>query len=312
MSSKPLLSIITPVFNGEKYINETISSVLNADIAVPYEYIVLNDGSDDSTAFILDKFKHQIKVLSHTNIGESATVNRGIKVAQGDFIVVISADDPLLTGDLLTEACGKLAGEPGLVALYPDWKIINELGETIFIKNVPEYSDDVMIGQCRCLPGPGTVFRKDAALQVGGRREKWKYVGDYDFWLRLSRVGNIRKLSGFFAQWRQSMNSTSISQRGVEMANERIRVIEEFLKENELPIYLCRNARGNSHYLASRLAFFDSRINGKRLLFSAFKFQKGWPSQAKILVVMYLLLTPISAIAAKPVKDLILRKNSYK
>jgi len=190
------------VFNGEKYINETISSVLNADIAVPYEYIVLNDGSDDSTAFILDKFKHQIKVMSHTNIGESATVNRGIKVAQGDYIVVISADDPLLTGDLLTEACGKLAGEPGLVALYPDWKIINELGETIFVKNVPEYSDDVMIGQCRCLPGPGTVFRKDAALQVGGRSEKWKYVGDYDFWLRLSRVGDIRKLSGFFAQWR--------------------------------------------------------------------------------------------------------------
>ena len=312
MGSKPLLSIITPVFNGEKYISETISSVLNAEISVPYEYIVLNDGSEDSTAFIINKFKHQVKVLSHENIGESATVNRGIKASQGDFIVVISADDPLLTGDLLNVACRKLASNPSLVALYPDWKIINELGNTIFVRNVPEYSDEVMIGKCRCLPGPGTVFRKDAAMQIGGRRERWKYVGDYDFWLRLSRVGTIRKLPNVFAQWRQSMNSISTSQRGFEMANERIEVIEEFLKENDLPVYLCRNARGNSRYLASRLGFFDSRINGKRLLISAFKLKKGWPSEAKILVVIYILLTPISSMAAKPLKSLILRKHSYR
>ena len=48
MVSLPVISIITPVYNGEKYISDTINSVLSADIGVPYEYLVLDDGSHDS------------------------------------------------------------------------------------------------------------------------------------------------------------------------------------------------------------------------------------------------------------------------
>ena len=98
MAVQPVLTIITPVFNGENFIAETISSVLNALIAVPYEYIVLDDGSTDSTADILNRFSDRINILTHTNIGESATVNRGLDAAQGEFVLVICADDPLLTG----------------------------------------------------------------------------------------------------------------------------------------------------------------------------------------------------------------------
>jgi glycosyltransferase involved in cell wall biosynthesis len=312
VAKKILLSIITPVFNGEKYINETILSILNAKITVPFEYIVLDDGSEDSTALILAKFKKQITLLSHENIGEPATVNRGIENARGEFIVVINADDPLLHGDLLDTACNALLEDSTTVALYPDWRVIDENGQTIHTKYVPEYSDEVMIARCVCLPGPGTVFRKAAALKIGGRRKEWKYVSDYDFWLRLSRVGTIRKLSGVYAQWRQSTDSTSISHRSYEMAMERILVTSDFLEKNVLPSSLRRSALGNSYYLASRLAFFDSRINGRSLLFSAFKFQRGWPSEAKILVVLFVVLTPVSTWIAKPLKKLIIRRYSYK
>ena len=312
MTPKPLITIITPVFNGENYIDETVFSVLNAQISFPYEYIVIDDGSTDSTVAILNKYIGQIKILSHSNIGESATVNRGLDVAQGEFVLVISADDPLLTGELVNQACKILIDKPELVAIYPDWRIINDFGQLIKTNVLPEYSDEIMIGHCKCLPGPGTVFRKSAALEVGGRRTKWKYVGDYDFWLRMSQVGKIIRLPGVLAQWRQNQNSTSISQRGIGMATERINVIDDFLAENDLPLVLSRKALGNSYYLAARLAFFDPRVKGKSLLIKAFKFRRGWPDEARINVVVYILLMPLSSIVVKPFKDLIIKINSYR
>jgi len=294
MVSEPLVSIITPVYNGANFIAETIDSVLNAEVEIPFEYLVINDGSSDQTLEILKSYGNRVRTLSHENIGESMTVNRGLENAVGRYILILSADDPLLTADLINMAVSVLEAKSSTVAVYPDWKVIGEAGETLKINILPEYSDEIMIGHCRCLPGPGVVFRKDAALKIGGRRKKWKFVGDYDFWLRLSREGRIERLPGVLAQWRNSQGSTSISQRGIEMANDRIQVIEEFLTEHEIDSKLTRKALGNAYYMAARLAFFDPIIKGRELLFKSFKLRRSWPEEAKVHIVIYLLLIPIS------------------
>ena len=295
MAPAPVITIITPVYNGEKYIAETIDSVLTACIEIPYEYLVLNDGSSDSTLSILESYGDSIRVFSHVNLGESATFNRGLENASGKYILVISADDPLLTGSLINRAIQILESDASTVALYPDWRIIDDNGTILETRILPEYSDEIMIGRSRCLPGPGVVFRKDSAIRIGGRNTKWKYVGDYDFWLRLSRVGRIQRLPGVLAQWRDSADSTSISQRGRRMASDRIRVMEDFISRNDLPVDLASKALGNAYYIAARLAFFDSKVNGRQLVLKAFKYRHGWPEEARIHVVVYLLLMPISS-----------------
>lgn len=312
MNANYVLTIITPVYNGAKYISETIESVVNSTIEYPYEYIVLDDGSSDSTFESLQKYKDCIKIMSHKNIGESATVNRGIKNALGEFLLVVNADDPLLTSELINRGCKILIDNPSIAAIYPDWKIIDENGKTLKSKILPEFDEDILIGHCKCLPGPGTLFRKDKAVQINGRSLKWKFVGDYDFWLRLSRVGEIQRLPGVLAQWRENQNSTSFSQRDKKMALERIKVIEEFLFENKTSKNLRRKALGNSHYLAARLAFFDSGINGKNLLIKAFFLRKGWPEEAKLHIVLYLIFMPISSILLKPFSRIILKFLSYR
>jgi glycosyltransferase involved in cell wall biosynthesis len=312
MNSNPVLTIITPVYNGEKYISETIESVINSQIAYSYEYIVLDDGSTDSTLRILQNYKQRIKIFSHKNVGESATVNIGLENASGEFILVISADDPLLTSELIDRACKILIENSSIVAIYPDWKIIDESGNTLRYKILPDFTDDLFIGHCKCLPGPGTLFRKDKALQIGGRRAGWKFVGDYDFWLRLSRVGKIVRLPGVLAQWRENQYSTSITQRDNRMAVERIKVIENFLLENSVPKDLHRKALGNAYYLAARLAFFDPNIKGRSLAIKAFKYRRRWPEEAKLYVVLYLLLMPLSTIVFKPFSKIIIREISYK
>jgi glycosyltransferase involved in cell wall biosynthesis len=261
MREKPILTIITPVYNGEKYIAETIESVLNAKIDIAYEYIILDDGSTDLTANILSNYCDSIKIFSHSNMGESATVNRGIDNARGDYILIINADDPLFTRDLISKAYRILINDSSVVAIYPDWKIIDQYGKTIRNRILPNYSDEILIGHCRCLPGPGTIFRRDAALKIGGRRLNWKFVSDYDFWLRLSRMGKIIRIPEILAQWRENPDSTSIASRGSGMAPERIEVIKFFLDENQMPVKLRQMALGNCYYLAARLAFFDHKIN---------------------------------------------------
>lgn len=312
MNSNPVLTIITPVYNGEKYISETIESVINSQITYSYEYIVLDDGSTDSTLRILQDFKNRIKIFSHKNVGESATVNMGLEIASGELILVINADDPLLTSELIDRACKILIENSSIVAVYPDWKIIDQSGKTLRNIILPEFNDDLFIGQCKCLPGPGTLFRRDKALQIGGRRVGWKFVGDYDFWLRLSRVGKIVRLPGVLAQWRESQDSTSISQRDIRMAVERIQVIENFLLENNVPKDLHRKSLGNAYYLAARLAFFDPNIRGRSLVIKAFNTRRRWPEEAKLHVVLYLLLIPISTIVFKPFAKIIIKVMSYK
>ena len=296
MTTQPIVSIITPVFNGQKYIEETICSVLEAGIEVEFEYIVLNDGSTDSTLNIISRFADQIRVFSHVNIGESETVNLGIQRATGEYVLILSADDPLLTKDLISKAVHELDLNSNLVAVYPDWKIISADGLDLEFVILPEYSDEIMIGENRCLPGPGVVFRRDAAIKIGGRRKEWRFVGDYDFWLRLSRLGRIQRLPGVLAQWRNSPDSTSVSQRGSLMATERISVIENFITENKLQPALQRLAVSNSYILAARLVFFEKSIPARRYLAKAFYVRHGWPSQAKIHIVLYIIFLPISRI----------------
>lgn len=311
MKDNPLISIITPVYNGEKYILETVLSVLNSKISYPFEYLVVNDGSTDGTEKILSDFEGRLRYFSQYNSGEANAVNRGIKEARGQFVLVLNADDPLLGPQIFDELIPEFYSDPTIVAVYPDWRIIDQTGEKVKTISLDEFSESYLIGRNRCLPGPGTVFKRESALQINGRNPKWIFVGDFDFWLRLSRIGRIKHHPGVLAVWRQNPSSTSISRRGAAMAMERISVIEEFTKDFALTAKIKRQAISNSLYLAARLQYFDRSINGRNLIFKSFMIRRGWVEEARIHVILYLLLYPVSSkmvSAAKRIASLVALK----
>jgi glycosyltransferase involved in cell wall biosynthesis len=294
-SLNPIVTVVTAVYNGEDYIEETILSVFLAAKNVEYEYIVVNDGSTDNTTNILKKFQDRIKIIDKVNSGESDSVTTAFGEAKGDFLIVVSADDPLPSEKLFEKSFQDFAIDSNLVAIYPDWNLIGSNGEILKTIYVPDYSDELLIGRCITLPGPGVIFRKSAALEIGGRRKKWTYVGDYDFWLRLSRVGELRHRPEVLAQWRYHPGSTSINKRGPKMAIERIAVVEEFLSEFPVNSKISRMALGNAYFMAARLVFFSKEVPGKEYLIKAFQKRKGWVEEARIHIILYILLTPISS-----------------
>jgi hypothetical protein len=139
------------------------------------------------------------------------------------------------------------------------------------------------------------IFRKSAALKIGGRRKKWTFVGDYDFWLRLSRIGELRHRPEVLAQWRYHPGSTSVNKRGPKMASERIAVVEEFLSEFAVNPKIARMALGSAYFMAARLVFFNSQVPGKKYLFQSFRKRKGWVEEARLHIILYILLIPVSS-----------------
>lgn len=88
----PLISCIVPVFNGERYLRETLDSIL-AQTYQPLETIVANDGSTDGTAAIVASYGEQVRYLWQPNSGPAAARNLGLSAAQGEFFAFLDADD---------------------------------------------------------------------------------------------------------------------------------------------------------------------------------------------------------------------------
>jgi len=135
------VSIIIPVFNVEKYLEECIESALN-QIYPDIEIIAVNDGSTDKSLQILEKFSNKIKIISKKNGGKASAVNQGLKFASGEWIKVLDSDDvlyPTAIEDLIAET--KKITNKNKVILYGNYDRIDSKGKIFDRVKEPNYSD---------------------------------------------------------------------------------------------------------------------------------------------------------------------------
>ena len=284
-------TVITPVFNGSKYIEETVRSVLEATAGLDFEYLIIDDGSTDETKLILNNYRSKVIYIYQENSGQSSAINKGIKLASGKYSTIVNADDPLLSKDLFLRAGLILDAEEGVVATYPDWKMIDAEGSTLETVVVKEFSFIDFVGKFNCLIGPGGVFRTEIARKVNG----YKFVPDYDFWLRISDYGVFKHVPQVQATWRSHETSISVASRSKEMADERIRVIRKYLdRKPETSSEIKNMAIAFSNYRASVLSYFDSKINGRQMLFKAIRHYPKILLEIDVRVTLYVMLLPIS------------------
>lgn len=301
--SKSRLSVITPVFNGAATVEETIVSVLEAGANIEMEYIIVDDGSTDSTSSIVKKIENpKIRYYFQENSGEASAVNYGLELATGDYCIIVSADDPIFTAELFEKSISILDRDDNLVASYPDWQVIDEAGNVIQMRETVEYSLEEMVGFSNCIPGPGACFRRVEALEIGGRNTGLKYLTDFDFWLRLSAKGDFARIPQVLAQWRRHSNSTSVNKQGAEMAHERIWIIEDYLTKNEVNQELARRARAHAYYFAARLSVTSKGVPGKKYLIKSVKYSRGFPERANLLVAIFILVQPLSSYAFSKIR----------
>ncbi len=186
IEKKPQVSVIIPTYNRGWIIKEAIDSVLAQDYT-EFELIVVDDGSTDHTADVLDSYRNVIKVLSQKNKGVSAARNRGIAEASGKFIAFLDSDDLWLSQ--------KLSAQIEFFTQTPDALICQT--EEVWIRNGlivnPKKRHKKPSGMifepslALCLVSPSAVMIRRSLLEiVGNFDETLPACEDYDLWLRIS------------------------------------------------------------------------------------------------------------------------------
>jgi GT2 family glycosyltransferase len=293
LSGTPIVSVVTPTYNRARLLPETIESVLDQGFQ-GLEYIVVDDGSTDETPRVLEKYRRFVTVLRHPNAGEPVSVNRGWAACRGDLIVTVNSDDPLLPGFFEAGVEFMREQESALVG-YPDWRVIGPDSRKIADVEAKEFDYERMLCGHEAFLGPGALIRRRALEMVGGRDTRYRFVSDFDFWLRLGLHGPFARIPSRLATWRQHPGALSRSERGERMASEQVAVIESLFAAPQRPSWLGPLrpfALSSAHYRAALVLMDSSHTRARRHFLQAarlapLKALAGW-SGLMLLAALFL------------------------
>lgn len=262
------VTIVIPTHDRVGLVEAAIDSVLEQDFE-ELELIVLDDGSTDATPDLLERYAavdpDRFRWARHDHAGQAVTLNRGFDMARGDLVGYLSSDDTLLPG-AVRRLAATLAAHPDAVLAYPSYLVIDEGGATVDRITPPDYSRVESVRLQDTIVGPGALFRRDAVRRAGGWSPAYRYLGDFELWLRLSALGRFVRVDEPLACWRRHAGALTIADRGLEMARERIRLVEDLYAE-EVPEDLAvvrGEAYRNAHILAAIVAAPGANAAGER------------------------------------------------
>ena len=179
---QPLVSVIIPVYNGERYLAKAIESVL-AQTCRPIEIIVVDDGSVDGTADIAQSYE-EIRYIYQANQGHGAAMNAGIKVAQGKFLAFLDADD-LWTPNKLSVQIGYLLKHPDVGYVIAKMQNFLEPGT----QPPPQMTKDLSLTDYAALSFGTLVASKIVFDQVGDLDDRYEQANDVDWFIRAKEAG---------------------------------------------------------------------------------------------------------------------------
>ncbi|MGC1392841.1 MAG: glycosyltransferase [Coleofasciculaceae cyanobacterium] len=298
----PTISVIIPVYNGEKTIKETIMSVLNQTFE-NFELIIINDGSNDATLEIVQAIKdHKIKVFSYQNSGLSASRNRGLTKAEGEFISFIDADD-LWTPNKLELQLKALQDNPQAAVAYSwtDW--IDQSGQ--FLRagghiTVNGNAYEKLLIRDFIESGSNPLIKKQALDEVGDFDQSVTPPEDWDMWLRLAAKYEFITVEVPQILYRISPNSASFDIEKMEAGS--LKVIQRvFSQSPELAHLKQKTLASRYNYLTFKaLGGHLNRKNGltaARFLLQAVKYDLSLLGRTKIMLII---LTKIAAAILLP------------
>jgi len=198
VSELPKISVLMAVFNGERYLSQAIDSILNQTFP-DFEFLILDDGSTDRSFAILRGYATRdprIHLTHRDNQGLTRSLNELMQQARGELIARIDADDIALPERFKRQVLF-LAQNSDVVCVGSSLDWIDEQGRFIAHCPMPEGNDELqqlMLGGISMLHHPCAMFRRLAALQVGGYDERLKTSADLDLWLKLGEIGNLANL----------------------------------------------------------------------------------------------------------------------
>jgi glycosyltransferase involved in cell wall biosynthesis len=226
------ISVIMPAYNASAFLDQAIESVLSQTWR-DFELIIIDDGSTDDTLEIAQRYAgldSRIKVYTQTNAGTAPTMNRGIDLAQGEWVFLMHADDRMHSN--------RLERQLAFISEHPELSVASTLvrhidsrsriiGRDNSILTTYEAVDKlVKANELIGFNHPASVLRKSAIKAVGGYRQAFWPAEDLDLWNRLVENGyKILVQPEFLLDYRMHGNSASISR--ARLTRTKVRWIKD-------------------------------------------------------------------------------------
>ena len=223
MVLNPLISVILPVYNTEKFLNESINSILEQTYT-HFELIIVNDGSTDASQSIIDHYSDpRIRKINHTqNKGLVASLNEAIVSAKGDMIVRMDADD-IAFKDRVQKQVQYLLDHPaidivGTHAVFFETNTQSPMANwELDLNTITPSSIKKALTWENCMIHPSICMRSEIAKSLLYNEQQKNYE-DYDLWLRATADNiNIAKLDESLLYYRVQPNS--ITQSSIRKEN---------------------------------------------------------------------------------------------
>lgn len=178
------VSILVPVFNGEKFIGRCLRSLNRQVTDLNYEIVVVDDGSTDLTSYAIGQFGRDVKTMTHKqNLGLPTALNSGLKVAKGEYFVRVDADD-FVNKWFIQFLYEFLTRNSHLDAVACDYLLVDENEDVLSRENAEQ-------SPIAC----GLMFKTNQVLALGGYNESFRYLEDKEFRTRFDQKFN----SGYLA-----------------------------------------------------------------------------------------------------------------
>ena len=207
----PKVSIVTTAYNGEKYLEKLIASMLRQTFD-DFEFIIVDDGSTDSTFHMLQQIKDpRVRIFKQSNQGQVNALITGIKYAQGELIARIDQDDYSLP-DRLMRQVKFMDANPKASLCGSRWQVLyngNLASQRVqFVQNDTEIKK--IISYFNPLSHSAIMFRKESYFLVGGYDENFLIAMDYDLYIRLMEIGEVHNIDEVLAVVRMHDESYSL------------------------------------------------------------------------------------------------------
>lgn len=259
----PRVTVLMSVWNGRRYLRESIESILRQTYA-DFEFLIINDGSTDTSQSIIDSYSDD-RVISITqdNIGLTRSLNRGLRLAKGIYVARLDADDFSLP-ERLSRQVAFLDANPHVGAAGSAVLIVNEAGATLRQVHYPASHDEItqqLFRMVNPIVHSSVMLRREYCLAVGGYCDLFAKSQDYDLYLRLSEQFNLANLSEVLCGKRVLCESMSLSgspqlaycsfAHALALLRQRSRDIDLSAQDRErlLQAYLewCKESRFGAH-----------------------------------------------------------------
>jgi glycosyltransferase involved in cell wall biosynthesis len=218
LTDAPLVSVITPSFNSGRFIEETITSVLEQDYP-RIEHIVLDSGSTDETADVLAHYP-SLRVVRDAPPSHPDKVNEGLRLAPGEIIAWVNADDYLLPG-AVTKAVETLNRLPDVGLVYSNYIAYEEETGAFQKHRMKQATVGALVNERNWIPHPTAFFRKDVAAAVGGVDPRWDLALDWDFFIRIAKISKIHWVDDYWAVFRVHQSQRAYAHRFDSWTAER-------------------------------------------------------------------------------------------